>query len=169
MFAPGRFCAVSAQATAIDPSTCSKSRCVMSPQELQEFHTVTFLSAMAMEAVVLWDDLSEKLEDDPSLCAALGVTQGELTVVAETMRKLLDSTHDRKTDLQRTLEAAMQPVQAPARRFPLDDMWAAAEASHAHLPSALESVLLPNATPPRSGPDETTTTNAEDQEEPAGH
>ena len=65
-----------------------------------------------------------------------------------------DRAHDRKSDLQRTLEAALQPVQDlhPRRlRSELDEMWEAADAAHAHLPTETESVPLLNAPPLRRG------------------
>ena len=142
----------------------------MGSQEPQEFHRVIFVSAMALESVVLWDDIVEKFEDNPTLC--MGVTQQELTDVAQTMRKLMDGAHDRKNDLQRTLEAALQPVQdlhPRRRRSELDEMWEAAEAAHAHLPTETESVPLLNAPPLQADADEPTIKkDDQDQEDPVG-
>ena len=128
-----------------------------------------FVSAMALESVVLWDDIVEKFEDNPTLC--MGVTQQELTDVAQTMRKLMDGAHDRKNDLQRTLEAALQPVQDlhPRRlRSELDEMWEAADAAHAHLPTETESVPLLNAPPLQAEADESAFRDDQDHEDPAG-
>ena len=131
-----------------------------------------FVSAMALESVVLWDDIVEKFEDNPTLCTSLGVTLQELTDVAQTMRKLMDGAHDRKNDLQRTLEAALQPVQDlhPRRlRSELDEMWEAADAAHAHLPTETESVPLLNAPPLQADADEPTIKkDDQDQEDPVG-
>ena len=116
-----------------------------------------FVSAMALESVVLWDDIVEKFEDNPTLRTSLGVTLQELTDVAQTMRQLMDRAHDRKRDLQRTLEAALQPVQDlhPRRlRSELDEMWEAADAAHAHLPTEMESMPLLNAPPLQAEADE---------------
>ena len=126
-----------------------------------------FVSAMALEAVVLWDDIVEKFEDNPTLCTSVGVTQQELTDVAPTMRRLMDGAHDRKNDLQRTLEAALQPVQdlhPRRRRSELDEMWEAAEAAHAHLPTETESEPLLNAPALQADADEST----QDNEDPSG-
>ena len=144
----------------------------MGSQELQEFHRVIFVSAMALESVVLWDDIVEKFEDNPTLCTSVGVTQQELTDVALTMRKLMDGAHDRKNDLQRTLEAALQPVQdlhPRRRRSELDEMWEAAEAAHAHLPTETESEPLLNAPALQADADESTTKkDDQDHEDPTG-
>lgn len=126
-----------------------------------------FVSAMALESVVLWDDIVEKFEDNPTLCTSVGVTQQELTHVALTMRRLMDGAHDRKNDLQRTLEAALQPVQdlhPRRRRSELDEMWEAAEAAHAHLPTETESEPLLNAPALQADADEST----QDNEDPSG-
>ena len=143
----------------------------MGSQELQEFHKVIFVSAMALESVVLWDDIVEKFEDNPTLCTSLGVTLQELTDVAQTMKQLMDRAHDRKSDLQRTLEAALQPVQDmhPRRlRSELDEMWEAADAAHAHLPTETESVPLLNAPPLQAEADESAFRDDQDHEDPAG-
>jgi hypothetical protein len=144
----------------------------MGSQEPQEFHRVIFVSAMALESVVLWDDIVEKFEDNPTLCTSVGVTQQELTDVALTMRKLMDGAHDRKNDLQRTLEAALQPVQdlhPRRRRSELDEMWEAAEAAHAHLPTETESEPLLNAPALQADADESTTKkDNQDNEDPSG-
>ena len=43
-----------------------------SAENLQKFHNVTYLSALTV-AVVLWDDVTDKLEDDPAFLTALRV------------------------------------------------------------------------------------------------
>ena len=115
-----------------------------SAENLQTFHNVTYLSALTVEAVVLWDDVTDKLEDDPALLTALRVTKEEVDTVSRLLRRFMDHCHDHKTDLQNKLEAAMRPTPAPAREFEVDRMWEEAEAAHPG-PSEFESVLLPKA------------------------
>ena len=72
------------------------------------------------------------------------MSQQDLDQVSTLLRRLMDRTHDLKNDLQRELEAAMQP--APALpQFEMDRAWEEADAAHA-VPRELESVLLPNNT-----------------------
>ena len=85
----------------------------MGSQELAEFKAMTILSALATEAVCLWDDIAEKLEDDPTLRATLGVTEQELADITGFIRRVQDGAHDHRNDLQRALEAALS---APCRR-----------------------------------------------------
>ena len=136
---------------------------IMGSQELAEFKAMTILSALATEAVCLWDDIAEKLEEDPTLRATLGVTEQELADITGFIRRVQDGAHNHRNDLQRTLEAALS---APVRRFALDEMWEAAEAAHAHLPGETESVLLPPC--PGEQNEASTTRPKEDQRDKAG-
>ena len=102
---------------------------IMGSETLAKYHNLTYLSALAVEAVVLWDDVTDRLDADQDLLTSLRVSQQDL---------------DQVSTLQRELEAAMQP--APALpQFDLDRAWEEADAAHAG-PRELESVLLPNIT-----------------------
>lgn len=116
----------------------------MGSETLAKFHNLTYLSALAMEAVVLWDDVTDRLEADQDLLTSLRMSQQDVDQVSTLLRRLMDRAHDQTNDLQRELEAAMQP--APALpQFDLDRAWEEADAAHAG-PRELESVLLPNIT-----------------------
>ena len=152
----GRFVVFGAQARSSDPSS---SRC----------------NGATGAAGVSQGDLCERNRPGirrplgcAPLCTSVGVTQQELTDAALTMRKLMYGAHDRKNDLQRTLEAALQPVQdlhPRRRRSELDEMWAA----HAHLPTETESEPLLNAPALQADADESTTKkDDQDHEDPTG-
>ena len=142
----------------------AQSKCLsgvmVSEQQLDEFQRVTFLSAIAMEAVVVFDDIQDKMEDHPELYTSVGVTQQELKDVHDILRKFMDGAHHRKLDLrQRILRADSRPPRPP-QRFGLDEMWEAAEAAHSHLPSTTDSAPLLLPSPAQAGESEMTTEGA---------
>ena len=114
----------------------------MGSVELNNFQEVVTLSSLAMDATVKWDDVTEKLEDNPGLVTVLEISQEELGQATRVLRKVMNKAHDRMNDLKRGLEQALRPTPAPVDAGRLDMMWEAAQAAHPG-PRVQESVLLP--------------------------
>ena len=66
-----------------------------------------------MDATIKWDDVVEKLEDNPAWLTVLDISQEELDVTSRLMRKMMDNAHDRRSDLKTVLQQAMRPTAAP--------------------------------------------------------
>ena len=120
---------------------CKSQGAMVASEDLKRYHDLTYLSALAMQAVVVWDDLTDKCEDDPAVLASLRVTAQELQQVSDLMRRVMDRCHDRKHDLERQLLADLPADPAP--EYDVDRMWNDAEAANPG-PREFESNLLPN-------------------------
>ena len=86
----------------------------MGSVELNNFEDAVALSALVLDATIKWDDVVEKLEDNPDWLTVLDISQEELDQTSRLMRKLMDNAHDRKSDLKTVLKQAMLPTPAPA-------------------------------------------------------
>ena len=124
--------------------------------DLKNFEEATTLSSLAVDAIVRWDDVTDKLDDNPGLLALLEISQAEVDQVSNLLRKLSDKVHDRKSDLLRVLDRALRPTPAERPGDGMRAMWEAAEAAHPG-PAVLESVLLPGPAQSSEDDDEAST------------
>lgn len=95
--------------------------------DLKNFEEATTLSSLAVDAIVRWDDVTDKLDDNPGLLALLEISQAEVDQVSNLLRKLSDKVHDRKSDLLRVLDRALRPTPAERPGDGMRAMWEAAE------------------------------------------
>ena len=125
----------------------------MASPDLKTFEELVTLSSLAVDALTRWDDVTDKLDDNPALLTVLEISQAEVDQVSNFLRKVTDKVHDRKTDKLRALERLLRPTPASGDGLAaMTRMWQEAEASHPG-PGVLESVLLPG--PPASSEDDT--------------
>ena len=130
----------------------------MGSQELQEFHRVIFVSAMAL--------------------ASSGMTENSKTIrlFAPLWGWLFKSwrTSHRPWDNSWTARTIARAICRGLWKLPcslckeLDEIWEAADAAHAHLPTETESVPLLNAPPLQAEADESAFRDEQDHEDPAG-
>ena len=118
----------------------------MASPDLKSFEELVTLCSLAMDAVIRWDDVTDKFDNNPELLTVLEISQAEVDEVANFLRKVTDKVNDRKNDKLRALERLLGPNPAGPDRTAMARMWEEAEANHPG-PSVLESVLLPGPVP----------------------
>ena len=74
-------------------------------QKLALFEAATVLSTISLEATVVFDDLTDKLDETPGLRQRLGLTEEELQECETVLRKILNRSANLRNDLRRELEA----------------------------------------------------------------
>ena len=82
---------------------------MMASTDLKTFEELVTLSSLAVDALTRWDDVTDKLDDNPALLTALEISQAEVDQVSNFLRKVTDKVHDRKTDKLRALERLLRP------------------------------------------------------------
>ena len=83
---------------------------------LVDFEKLTVLGTVATEATLQFDDVMDKLADDPHLKEFLGLKNEELEQCEKTMRKIMDRAFDRKNDLKsQMLKSSQEPVNSEAK------------------------------------------------------
>lgn len=110
-------------------------------EKLDQFEEATLLTSETTTAIVAWDDVTDRLDDNGhALLAALGVSQAEIDTVTRILRKVQNRAHDYKNDLKAELQTGRQSPEP--RSFAIDVMYQEAEAAHPG-PRVFESALLP--------------------------
>ena len=141
-------------------------------RRLETYQQACFLACESKEAVVLYDDLHDRLEDNPTFIRELGLEQAEVDRIRRGLRRIMDRSYDFMNRLSKEMEQGVgQPVvpavgakgpegqgaereggyTAPACEaeaaasdaFTLDQSWRKAEEAHKQSPTVLESALLP--------------------------
>ena len=120
---------------------------------MEKLQNATTLATLGTECVVLWDDVTDKLEDCAQLIEELGLTQMEIDEATRILRKFSNAAHDLKNQVAAQVTAqvtAAAPqvaaqVAAEPEGFCLDEAWAEAEALHAHDDRVFAGTLLPKA------------------------
>ena len=133
-------------------------------ESLNQLERAATLTALALNAVVAWDDVTDNLEDQ-QLRADLGITEGQIDEISAFLRDFFDRVTDFKNDRKAEVTAALEvsPDHAPTQVTNLDRAWQAVHEHHRRPP---ESQLLgPGAmaatstmsrpTPRRPGPEST--------------
>ena len=83
--------------------------------KLVDFEKLTELCTVATEATVQFDNVMDKLTDDPRLKESLGLKEEELEKREKTWRKIMDRAFDRKNDLKsQMLKSSPEPVNSEA-------------------------------------------------------
>ena len=129
---------------------------------MEKLQNATMLATLGTECVVLWDDVTDKLEDCAQLIEELGLTQMEIDEATRILRKFSDAAHDLKNQVAAQVTAqvtAAAPNQVAAQvaaepeGFSLDEAWAEAEALRPHGDQVFAGTLLPTS---ETGSDPTT-------------
>ena len=135
-------------------------------ESLNQLERAATLTALALNAVVAWDDVTDNLEDQ-QFRADLGITEGQIDEISAFLRDFFDRVADFKNVRKAEVTAALEVSPDPApTRVNLDRAWQAVHEHHRRLPAEFESQLLgPGAmaatstmsrpTPRRPGPEST--------------
>ena len=122
---------------------------------MEKLQNATMLATLGTECVVLWDDVTDKLEDCAQLIEELGLTQMEIDEATRILRKFSDAAHDLKNQVAEQVTAQVTATAAPRQvaahvakepeGFCLDEAWAEAEALHSDGDRVFAGTLLPTA------------------------
>lgn len=80
-------------------------------QRLKKYEDACFLACESREAVVVFDDLHDRLTDNPDLIQELGMEQKEIDHIFKGLRRLMDRSYDFKNRVGRDL--AQDLLQVP--------------------------------------------------------
>ena len=61
---------------------------MMASPDLKTFEELVTLSSLAVDALTRWDDVTDKLDDNPALLTALEISQAEVDQVSNFLRKV---------------------------------------------------------------------------------
>ena len=88
----------------------------MATPDLKSFEELVTLSSLAMDAVIRWDDVTDKFDNNPGLLTVLEISPAEVDEVSNFLRKVTDKVNDRKNDKLRALERLLGPNPAAPDR-----------------------------------------------------
>ena len=87
-------------------------------EKLDQFEEATLLTSETTTAIVAWDDVTDRLDDNGhALLAALGVSQAEIDTVTRILRKVQNRAHDYKNDLKAELQTGAEAAHPGPRVF----------------------------------------------------
>ena len=113
-------------------------------QKLALLESVTFLSALATEATVVFDDVTDKIEDMPELQNRLRISDEELKLCEKTLRKIMDRNFDLRGALREEVLSALSNENLPG---PYTGVNQAATSQDASQDDMLEAAQLSNTGP----------------------